>query len=73
MTFRERIVDRLRQDLIGPISETEILLDRPTQRYSTGILYPRESQMQPEEDEDGGVTVNDDDDDASGTKARARR
>jgi len=56
--FREVIVNRLIEDLIGPLSEHEILTDRPTQRYSTGILYPRGSQMLPEEDEDGGLAVN---------------
>lgn len=63
--FRDRMVDRLKQDLIGPLSENEILMDRPTQRYSTGILYPHDSQIQPEEDEDGGLAVNEDEDTAS--------
>lgn len=56
--FRDRVVARLIQDLVGPLSETEVLTDRPTQRYSTGILYPRDSQINPEEDEDGGLPVN---------------
>ncbi len=64
--FRDRVVERLKQDLVGPLSENEILTDRPTQRYSTGILYPRDSQIQPEEDEDGGLAVNEDEDTASG-------
>src|SRR5512146_2009214 len=64
-SYRDRIVARFIQDLIGPMSEAEVLADRPTQRYSTGILYPRDSQIMPEEDEDGGLAVNIEDDTAS--------
>ncbi len=65
MLLRDRIFARLIEDLVGPLSETEVLADRPTQRYSTGILYPRESQIMPEEDEDGGLAVNEVEDIAS--------
>ena len=44
--FRHRVVSRLHQDLVGPLTETEVLSDRPSQRYSTGILYPRGSQVE---------------------------
>lgn len=63
--YRDRIVARFIQDLVGPMSEAEVLADRPTQRYSTGILYPRDSQIMPEEDEDGGLAVNIGEDTAS--------
>ncbi len=63
--FRNIIVNRLVEDFIGPLSTHEILTDRPTQRYSTGILYPRGSQILPEEDEDGGLAVNEMEDAAS--------
>ncbi len=63
--FRDRIIARLIEDLIGPQSENEVLSDRPTQMYSTGILYPQDSQIQPEENEDGGLAVNEDEDAAS--------
>ncbi|MDI1480385.1 helicase-related protein [Polyangium sp. y55x31] len=56
--FRDRILDRLVKDLVGPLSPNEILSDRPTQRYSTGILYPRDARIEPQEDEDGGIAVN---------------
>jgi hypothetical protein len=56
--FRDRIVARLIEDLVGPMSPTEVFSDRPTQRYSTGILYPRGSRIGAEEDEDGGQAVN---------------
>jgi len=56
--FRDRIVRRLVEDLVGPLSPCETLLDRPTQRYSTGILYPRGSRIEAKEDEDGGLAAN---------------
>ena len=56
--FRDRLLARLIQDLVGPLDTNEILSDRPTQRYSTGILYPRDAHMEPHEDEDGGLAVN---------------
>lgn len=43
---------------MGPLDSHEVFSDRPTQRYSTGILYPREARMEPQEDEDGGLAVN---------------
>lgn len=63
--FRDRILSRLVEDLIGPLDPNEVLSDRPTQRYSTGILYPRETRIEPQEDEDGGLAVNVNEDAAS--------
>src|SRR5262249_32725447 len=34
-------------------------------RYSTGILYPRDAHIEPQEDEDGGLAANVDEDAAS--------
>jgi hypothetical protein len=56
--FRDQILRRLVEDLVGPLSPNEVLTDRPTQRYSTGILYPQGSRMRVEEDEDRGAAVN---------------
>lgn len=63
--FRDEILLRLRQDLIGPLNPNEVLSDRPSQRYSTGILYPRDAPILPEENEDGGAAVNEDEDSPS--------
>jgi hypothetical protein len=63
--FRDRILARLIEDLVGPLTPTEVLSDRPTQRYSTGILYPRESRIEPEDDQDGGLAANEIEDSAS--------
>lgn len=62
---RDRILARLVEDLIGPLSPDEILSDRPSQRYSTGILYPQGSRIGPEEDDDGGLAANEKEDAAS--------
>ncbi len=49
---RERILARLEQDLIGPGAADELLDELPTDRYLTGILYPRHSSIEAEEDEE---------------------
>jgi len=51
--------------LVGPLTDAEILRDRPTQRYSTGILYPIGLTISPEEDQDGGQAVNEQEDSTS--------
>ena len=38
--IRDRYVDRVREDLIGPVQPDETIEDRPTDRYLTGILFP---------------------------------
>ena len=63
--FRDTVASRLTADLVGPLAEDETLSDRPTQRYSTGILYPLDSQMEAEEDQDRDLEVNVSDDSAS--------
>ena len=63
--FRDQMLRRLVEDLVGPLESGEVLADRPTQRYSTGILYPRGSRIEPEDDQDGGMAVNQTEDSAS--------
>jgi superfamily II DNA or RNA helicase len=64
--FRDRLAARLREDLVGPLSVNEVLADRPTRRYSTGILYPQDSRIEQEENQDdGGLAVNEREDAAS--------
>lgn len=57
--FRDTVIKRLTEDLIGPLTEGEVFADRPTQRYSTGILYPRGSRIEPDEDQDGSAASDD--------------
>lgn len=50
---RERLLDTLSRDLIGPQkAEDEVVSDHPLDLYITGILYPRDSTLPPEEDDD---------------------
>lgn len=49
--FREKLIARLAEDLIGPGAEDERLTTRPTDVYLSGILFPQESELRPEEDE----------------------
>lgn len=58
LILRDRLVERIVEDLVGPQSPEEVLTDRPSQRYSTGILYPLGSRIRPEENDDGGLAVN---------------
>lgn len=54
---REMMVERLRRDLIGPADlniPDEVLKDYPTDRYLTGILYPRQSQLSQQENDELG-------------------
>ncbi len=48
---RESILSRLVEDLVGPHDEEEILEGRPSDTYITGILWPMQTQMLPDEDE----------------------
>lgn len=54
--MRETLLDRLKQDLIGPYAEDEVLTSRPSDVYLTGILWPRETRMGAEEDERLGLS-----------------
>lgn len=49
--LRQELVERIEQDLVGPYEVDEILQDRPTDVYLTGILYPEGSQVSRQEEE----------------------
>lgn len=51
VSARKRIFGRLVQDLVGPWEPTEILESRPSDVYLTGILWPKNTVVAPEEDE----------------------
>jgi hypothetical protein len=48
---REIMIARLREDLIGPRTPDEVLTARPSDVYLTGILWPKNTELAPEEDE----------------------
>lgn len=54
--MRGIVLERLRTDLLGPYAGNEVLQARPSDIYLTGILWPRETRMGPEEDERLGVS-----------------
>ena len=54
--MRGILLDRLKQDLIGPYADDEVLAARPTDVYLTGILWPRQARMGAEEDERFGLS-----------------
>jgi hypothetical protein len=47
---RDTIVDRLSIDLIGPAQPDETLNARPSDVYATGILWPQNIDMDPDDD-----------------------
>lgn len=49
--IRKLMLDAVREDLIGPGEENEIITDFPTSKYITGIVYPSDSAAE-EIDED---------------------
>ena len=48
---RAGVLQRLREDLIGPLAPDETLTERPSDRYLTGILYPAGEAVSPSEDD----------------------
>lgn len=48
---RDLLVRRLNEDLFGPRREDEILFDRPSDVYLTGILWPQRTEMAGEDDD----------------------
>ena len=48
---RDLLVRRLSEDLVGPRVDEEILSDRPTDTYLTGILWPQRTAMRGEDDD----------------------
>ena len=60
-TIRDEIVGRLNDDLVGPHSPDEILQNKPSDIYLTGILWPSRIEISlTEEDGSGGESEDDD-------------
>ena len=57
---RTSIIERLREDLIGPFADDETLASRPLDTYLSGILWPLESSVDAEEDDGGAIDEDDD-------------
>lgn len=61
---RDTLLERMKVDLIGPEEPNELISDRPTDRYLTGILFPPRTAISPEDDDEASDA---DDADAVGT------
>ncbi|MBL4557696.1 MAG: hypothetical protein JKP98_13095 [Rhodobacteraceae bacterium] len=61
---RDTLLERMKVDLIGPEAPDELISDRPTDRYLTGILFPPRTTIAPEDDDEASDA---DDADAVGT------
>lgn len=46
---RQKILDAVRKDLIGPSSDCEQLNEVPTSSYITGLLYPADTDVTEDE------------------------
>lgn len=57
---RNKVVERLRTDLIGPTDVAEVIQERPSDRYLSGILFPRQMRIAAEEDEELAADRGDD-------------
>jgi hypothetical protein len=53
--IRDFFVDRLVRDLIGPAEPEEVIVDRPSDRYLSGIIFPPRTQLGADQDEDAEV------------------
>src|ERR1700730_4020224 len=51
--IRDRLVEALRFDLLGPESPNEVLAQSPATRYLVGMLAPQGTEMDPTEDDQG--------------------
>ena len=56
---RQRVVDRLNEDLVGPYSEDEFLRDSPAEVYFSGILYAQKTPVSSIEPDDDSIVSDD--------------
>ncbi len=56
MTFGDIVLSRLKEDLVGPYEENEILFWRPSDVYLTGMLWPGRISVGAEEDDQIGLS-----------------
>lgn len=58
VTKRSEIIDYINRQLVGPLSDNELINDKPHKRYLIGILFPV-AAIEDEEDEDTPDEIND--------------
>jgi len=54
--IRDLFLSRLQKDLVGPLSDDEVITDRPGDRYLTGILFPQKTALGPDQDDDADTS-----------------
>lgn len=69
-TARKKMLSRLQEDLIGPRAPDEMLSARPSDVYLTGILWPKNTALAPEEDERLAVAPGEEEGDDAEDQAR---
>lgn len=57
---RASLLSIIYKDLIGPEQENEIISEPPTTRYSSGIIFPREEESEPELNADRNIQLGED-------------
>ena len=57
-TVRDRLLDALKVDLMGPESPDEVLEQSPSTRYLLGMLAPRNTTLSPAEDDSADALLN---------------
>ena len=68
-TVRQRLLDALKTDLLGPEAPDEVLAQSPSTRYLVGILAPQGTRLSPSDDEDADSTVDGRDQQEGGPRA----
>lgn len=64
---RDLLLERLHEDLVGPGQESEPIAERPSDRYLTGILFPKGTPISAEDDQGELSAAGMDDEDADDT------
>ena len=67
-TVRERLLDALKVDLLGPEAQDEVLSQSPGTRYLVGMLAPIGTKLSPSEDDDSSSAVDSDDEQEQGPR-----
>lgn len=57
---RRDLLTAISKDIVGPEREDEILSEVPTTRYSSGILFPKDEETEPELDAERKLGIGDD-------------
>lgn len=78
MSARDKLIDRLEADLVGPFATDESINAKPSDVYLTGILWPQNTAIPPDQDErlamaGGEGSSNDETDEASQPPAAKMR